>query len=67
MSDFFTEEQEELRKLARRVAIEKVRPRAAACDRTGEFPWDLIKSFRRGWVLRLLHRRKIRRHRRRCH
>ncbi len=45
MSVFFTEEQEELRKLARRIAEEKVRPRAAACDRTGEFPWDLIKVF----------------------
>lgn len=45
MSEFFTEEQEELRKLARRIAEEKVRPRAAQCDRTGEFPWDLIKVF----------------------
>ena len=45
MSDFLTEEQEELRRLARRVAAKKVRPRAAECDRTGEFPWDLIKSF----------------------
>jgi butyryl-CoA dehydrogenase len=45
MSDFFTEEQEALRKLARRIANEKVRPRAAHCDRTGEFPWDLIKVF----------------------
>ncbi len=35
MSDFFTEYQEELRKLARRIAVEKVRPRAAECDRTG--------------------------------
>ncbi len=45
MSDFFTEYQEELRKLARRIAVEKVRPRAAECDRTGEFPWDLVKVF----------------------
>lgn len=45
MSDFLTEEQQELRALARRVAEEKVRPRAAECDRTGEFPWDLIKVF----------------------
>ncbi len=45
MSDFLTEEQEELRKLARRIAEEKVRPRAAECDRKGEFPWDLIKVF----------------------
>jgi len=45
MSDFLTVEQEELRKLARRIAEEKVRPRAAECDRNGEFPWDLIKVF----------------------
>jgi butyryl-CoA dehydrogenase len=41
----FTEYQQELRKLARRIAEEKVRPRAAECDRTGEFPWDLVKVF----------------------
>ncbi|RJP74929.1 MAG: acyl-CoA dehydrogenase [Candidatus Zixiibacteriota bacterium] len=45
MSDFLTEYQDELRRLARRIAEEKVRPRAAHCDRTGEFPWDLIKTF----------------------
>jgi len=45
MSDFLTETQDELRKLARRIANEKVRPRAAQCDRTGEFPWDLVKTF----------------------
>jgi alkylation response protein AidB-like acyl-CoA dehydrogenase len=41
----FTDYQVELRKLAKRVAEEKVRPRAAECDRTGEFPWDLVKVF----------------------
>ncbi|MFH1733949.1 MAG: acyl-CoA dehydrogenase family protein [bacterium] len=45
MFDFLTEEQEEFRALARRIAEEKVRPRAAACDRDGEFPWDLVKTF----------------------
>ncbi len=45
MSDFLTEEQEELRALARRIAEEKVRPRAAECDKKGEFPWDLVKIF----------------------
>jgi butyryl-CoA dehydrogenase len=41
----FTDYQVELRKLAKRIAEEKVRPRAAECDRTGEFPWDLVKVF----------------------
>ncbi|MCX6639191.1 MAG: acyl-CoA dehydrogenase family protein [bacterium] len=45
MSDFLTDYQLELQQLARRIAEEKVRPRAAECDRTGEFPWDLIKTF----------------------
>jgi alkylation response protein AidB-like acyl-CoA dehydrogenase len=41
----FTDYQVELLNLARRIAEEKVRPRAAECDRTGEFPWDLVKVF----------------------
>jgi len=42
---FFTEEQQELQKLARKVAREKVFPVAAHYDQTGEFPWDLVKLF----------------------
>jgi butyryl-CoA dehydrogenase len=45
MDDLLTEDQIELRRFARRIAEEKVRPRAAECDRTGEFPWDLVKVF----------------------
>lgn len=36
-----TEEQRMLRDTARRIAKEKVAPRAEEIDRTGEFPWDI--------------------------
>ncbi|MBE3599335.1 MAG: acyl-CoA dehydrogenase family protein [Limnochordaceae bacterium] len=41
-----TEEQESFRKLARELAEEKIAPRAAEYDRTGEFPWDIVELFR---------------------
>jgi alkylation response protein AidB-like acyl-CoA dehydrogenase len=45
MEYFLTEEQKELQKLARKVALEKIKPVAAHYDQTGEFPWDLVKLF----------------------
>lgn len=45
MDYFLTEEQLELQKLARKIAMEKVRPVAAHYDKTGEFPWELVKLF----------------------
>lgn len=45
MDYFLTEGQIELQKLARRVALEKVKPVAAKHDREGTFPWDLIQDF----------------------
>jgi len=45
MDYFLTEEQQELQKLARKVAKEKVAPVAAHHDQTGEFPWDMVKLF----------------------
>ena len=39
-----TEEQEAIRDLARTIADEEVRPVAAEHDRTGEFPWAIIKK-----------------------
>lgn len=41
-----TSEQELLRDTVRQVAREKVWPRAAEIDRTGEFPWDIAHQFR---------------------
>jgi alkylation response protein AidB-like acyl-CoA dehydrogenase len=45
MEYFLTEEQKELQKLARKVAVEKIKPVAAHYDQTGEFPWELVKLF----------------------
>lgn len=45
MDYFLTENQQELRELARRIALEKVKPVAAKHDRDGTFPHDLIKDF----------------------
>ncbi|MGE5581836.1 MAG: acyl-CoA dehydrogenase [Bacillota bacterium] len=43
MDYFLTEEQQMIKDLARRIADEKVAPRAQELDETGEFPWDLMK------------------------
>ncbi len=42
----FNDEQKALQQLARRVAKEKVAPRAAEMDETGEYPEDLFQVFR---------------------
>lgn len=39
-----TEEQKEYQQLSRKFAQEEIIPRAAHYDKTGEFPWDLIKK-----------------------
>lgn len=39
-----TAEQEELRRLARRFTQQEIVPVAAAYDRTGAYPWDVIKT-----------------------
>jgi len=41
-----TEEQTELRNLARKVAREKLKPIAAECDQEGRFPWEMVELFR---------------------
>ena len=49
MSDAFpafalTEEHEALRESVRALADDKIAPRAAEVDRTGEFPWDVYEA-----------------------
>jgi acyl-CoA dehydrogenase len=39
-----SEEQEQLRELAHEFAANEMRPRAAHHDKTGEFPWEVIKQ-----------------------
>jgi alkylation response protein AidB-like acyl-CoA dehydrogenase len=44
MIDYFlTEEQKEIRRLAREIAKKEIAPVAAHYDRTGEFPWPVVK------------------------
>ena len=44
--DPLTDEQREIRELVRTLARERVAPRAAEIDKTGEFPWDIVEVFR---------------------
>ncbi len=44
MIDYFlTDEQKEIRRLAREIAQKEIAPVAAHYDRTGEFPWPIVK------------------------
>src|SRR3984893_3289756 len=40
------EEQQMIRQTVRELARDKIAPRAAEIDRTGEFPWDIVDLFR---------------------
>ncbi len=44
--DPLTDEQREIRELVRTIARERVAPRAAEIDKSGEFPWDIVEVFR---------------------
>ena len=44
--DPLNEEQREIRELVRAIARERVAPRAAEIDKSGEFPWDVVDVFR---------------------
>jgi len=39
-----TPEQTEIRDVARKFAVEEIIPKAAHYDKTGEYPWDLVKK-----------------------
>jgi alkylation response protein AidB-like acyl-CoA dehydrogenase len=51
---FFSEKHNMIRKIAEKVAREKVLPRAKEIDETGAFPWDLVDVFRRHGFLYLM-------------
>lgn len=48
-----SEEQEALREQIRRMALERVAPRAAEIDLTGEYPWDMQKLLAENGLLGL--------------
>jgi alkylation response protein AidB-like acyl-CoA dehydrogenase len=43
MTDRLSDEQRALRDAVRQLADERIAPRAAEIDQTGEFPWDVVK------------------------
>ena len=51
--EWLSEDQRELRDLVRQVAAERVAPRAADIDASGEFPWDVIEALREAEILAL--------------
>jgi alkylation response protein AidB-like acyl-CoA dehydrogenase len=54
-----TVEQRELRDLVRTLARERIGPRAAEIDSSGEFPWDVVELFRENDVFALLYEEAV--------
>lgn len=48
-----SEEQEMVRAMARKMAKDRLAPRAAEIDAKGEFPWDIIELFRQHHILNM--------------
>ena len=48
-----TEEQRIMKETVRKLAIEKLEPRASAIDRDGEFPWDILNILGENGLLQL--------------
>ena len=46
MDYFLTEDQLEIKEIARKVAEEKIRPVRAKYDEEGIFPWDIVEVFK---------------------
>ena len=44
MDYFLTEDQKEIKKLARRIAEERVMPVRAELDETETFPWEIMRA-----------------------
>ena len=47
-------EQREIRELVRTLARERIAPRAAEIDASGEFPWDVVELYRENGIFGLL-------------
>lgn len=50
----FTEEQLMIRDVTRRMASERIAPRAAEIDETDEFPWDIVELYKQNGTLKLV-------------
>jgi alkylation response protein AidB-like acyl-CoA dehydrogenase len=53
--DPLSDEQREIRELVRTIARDRVAPRAAEIDRSGEFPWDIVEVFRENDLFGVLY------------
>jgi alkylation response protein AidB-like acyl-CoA dehydrogenase len=51
--ELLSEEQRELREVVRTLTAERIAPRAAEIDETGEFPWDVVQLFRENDIFAL--------------
>ncbi|MEO0092356.1 MAG: acyl-CoA dehydrogenase family protein [candidate division WOR-3 bacterium] len=51
MNYFLTDEQKAIKKLARQIAEEKVKPVRQHLDETGEFPYEIMKEFSQAGLL----------------
>ncbi|PJC75812.1 MAG: acyl-CoA dehydrogenase [Syntrophobacterales bacterium CG_4_8_14_3_um_filter_49_14] len=49
----FTEEQRMIRETVRKLGVEKLGPRASEVDKSGEFPWDIVKILGENGILQL--------------
>ena len=54
MDYFLTEDQLEMRELARRIANEKMKPNAEKYDEEGTFPWDIVEVMRQSDLFAIL-------------
>ena len=50
----FTEEQLMIRDVTRKMALERIAPRAAEIDETDEFPWDIVELYKQNGTLKLV-------------
>lgn len=48
----YNDEQKALQELARKFSREEIIPRAAEYDKSGEYPWDIVKK---AWSLGLMN------------
>jgi alkylation response protein AidB-like acyl-CoA dehydrogenase len=53
--DPLTDEQREIRDLVRAIARERIAPRAAEIDSSGEFPWDVVEVFRENELFGIMY------------
>src|SRR5215207_7784472 len=54
-TDPLTEEQREIRNLIRELGRERIAPRAAEIDKSGEFPWDVVELFREHGIFGVMY------------